>query len=219
VGSAYFYEDRIFEILGASRFDETAIGAENYTPGIGGTELGFTTTATNAGQNPLSAIAASSGARSRVLTHRSRAATTTFTPVALDDYELNQFLIDIQIANTGYEAGDFLNVSLVFGSDRIEVFNAQGSAVDDRLDVLAQSGYISYTVDIPANWTTAQLIISSSSNSTTGAERFDFDNIFFRGVSAVPEPASIYGAIIGFGVLIFTSGPGQRCRRRRCGRR
>jgi hypothetical protein len=203
VGSAYFYEERLFHDIGATQFDEPAIGVGTYSPGPNDQELGFSTTGTNtSGQSPLSGVAASSGARTRVLTHRSRAATTTFSPVTLTGYNTKQFFIDIQIGNTSYEPGDFLTVYLSNGTDQIDVFNVQGLEADDGLDHLAQSGYITYQADIPQSWSTAELVIASSSNSSTGAERFDFDNVAFRGVAVIPEPSALaLAAGAGIGLL------------------
>jgi hypothetical protein len=49
------------------------------------------------------------------------------------------------------------------------------------LDDLAGDGYFSYSTEIPDDWATAILVIASSSNSSQGAERYDFDSIEFTG--------------------------------------
>ena len=44
------------------------------------------------------------------------------------------------------------------------------------MDDLAGSGYQTLSVEIPDGWNHAALVIDSHSNSSTGAERYDFDN-------------------------------------------
>jgi hypothetical protein len=161
-----------------TRFNEPSLGAVNFSPDVNGEELGFATTQSpTSGTNPLVGVEAV--AANRVLTHRSVNATTTLEPVELQGWTDAEVSIDLQVSNTTFEVGDFVRIYATNGSQSIDVFNQSGTATTDGLDNLAGRGFTAFSAALPGDWTQAWLVISSSSNSSVGAERFDFDNILF----------------------------------------
>jgi hypothetical protein len=68
----------------------------------------------------------------------------------------------------------------------------------DGLDARAGAGFRFYFAQIPDDWDQVQLVVSTFSNSTVGAERFDIDAVTIRGV-LVPEPMS--ATLAGTGLL------------------
>jgi hypothetical protein len=120
----------------------------------------------------------------------------------LTDVEVS---VDLQVSNTTFEVGDGVNIHVTNGSQDIRLFYQAATAGTDELDNLAGDGFVTFSAVIPAAWTTAQLVIESSSNSSTGAERYDFDNIVFSGVPVVvvPEPASLVLALWGLGTTVW----------------
>ena len=85
------------------------------------------------------------------------------------------------------------------GTSTIDLFNYLGTAGADPLDAAAGDGFLFYWTAIPNDWTQATLVITSSSNSTQGAERYDFDRIEFR---AVPEPGTWVVALVALAAAV-----------------
>ena len=189
-------------LLAVTEFNEPPLGARTFTPGPADEELGFASTSSaSGGVNPLAGVAVGpAGSDPRVLTHRSINATTTFDAVDLEDFDDAFVSLRVQVANTGYEAADFVRLYVTNNIDTIELLNLSGGT---GLNDLAGDGFLDYRAFIPNDWTQASLVITSSSNSSTGAERYDFDSIRFRGVPvAVPEPSTLMLAAVGILALI-----------------
>jgi hypothetical protein len=191
--------------IALTRFGEPAIGASSYTPAPGASELGFhTTVAAQAGMSPRTGVLGIDEANSPVISHRSVAATTTFDAVDLTQWEESRFSIDIRVAATSYENDDFLHVYLTDGARLLDVVDWHGSnAANDVLELAAGDGFRAYSSLIPGDWTSATLVIATSSNSSAAAEQYDFDNLRFEGITAVPEPATWHLAAIGAITLLF----------------
>lgn len=195
------------QTIAMSNFDEPALGAGSFTPTGGQQELGFsTTTSSSGGQSPTASVQLAG--TNRVLSHRSINATTTFAAVDLAGWMEATVSVDIQVGNTGYEAGDFLRVYMTNGTQNIELFDETGNSSTDGLDNLATAGFLTYSAEIPFGWQSVSLVITSSSNSTAAAERYDFDNVRITAV-AIPEPSSalLVGVAIG---LLAVSGVRRR---------
>jgi probable HAF family extracellular repeat protein len=182
-----------------TEFDDPPVGSANFTRDPASVELGFaTTTSATGGQNPLAGVV-NDPARGRVFSHRSINATTTFEAVDLTSYDDVFVSLSLQIANTTYEAGDFVRAYLTDGTRTINLVNFSATVGMDAIDSLAGSGFLSYRATIPNDWTRATLVISSSTNATP--ERFDFDSIEFRGVAVIPEPATWVLALAALAVV------------------
>ena len=178
----------IRDLIAFTEFDEPSPGASSYTPAAAGRELGFSTESTpSGGVNTLVGVAlVGDGGGSPAFSHRSINATTTFDDLDLATYDDVSILLRMQVADTAYEAGDFARVYVTNGSDSINLLNFMGPVLDN----FGGDGFLIYQAAIPNDWTQATLVIASSTNSTQGAERFDFDSIEFRGVAVIPEPAT-----------------------------
>jgi hypothetical protein len=183
-----------------TRFNEPAPGSADYVPGPTSKELGFHTTAnpTDAGA-PLAGIVTSGSALdSPILSHRSVAATTSFDTIDLSTWRSVSVSLWMQARMTSYEDGDFLWIYVTDGNEIVSLYDETGVAnATDALDRAGDQGYRYFTADVPDYWRQVQLFIESSSNSSTGLERYDFDNIDFRGVYAVPEPGACWLAVVG----------------------
>lgn len=161
-----------------SAFDEPALDASSYTPGPGGKELGFsTTTQATGGQSPLAGVVTTTSTpTSPIFTHRSLAATTRFGSVDLSEREEVVVALDLQARDTGYEEEDSLEVFVESGAQRRTLVR---HGCPGSIDQIAGGGYQTYAAVLPAEWAEASLVVSSSSNSSQGSERFDFDSVSF----------------------------------------
>jgi hypothetical protein len=175
-------------------FSEAALGADDYVVNGTSKEIGFTTSYTipsGATSNQVGTRSSGSSLYTPVLTHRSASATTTFDQVDLEGYYNVRVSLDIRVDATSYEAGDFVKVTVTNGVQTLTVVDLQGSSGTDPLDLMmngGNSGYYNFSLLLPDTWQQATLVIQSFSNSSSsGAERYDFDNILFT--AAVPEPA------------------------------
>jgi probable HAF family extracellular repeat protein len=178
-------------LLAFTEFEDPPLGSANFTPDPASVELGFaTTTSATGGQNPLAGVA-NDPARGRVFSHRSINAATTLEAVDLTGYDDVFVSLSLQVANTTYEAGDFVRAYVTDGTQTIDLVNFSATAGMDAIDSLAGDGFLRYRATIPNDWTQARLVISSSTNSTQAPERFDFDSIEFRGVAVIPEPSAL----------------------------
>jgi hypothetical protein len=140
-----------------------------------------------------------------VIAHRSINATTTFNAVDLTKYDKVRFSMRMGVANTSYEAGDFVRAYLTNGTSTIDLINISGSGMValDRLEILGRAGgLLPYSTIIPDDWTQATFVITSSTNSTEGAERFEFDSTEFRGTVVIPEPCTRGVAVIGLAAAV-----------------
>ena len=196
-------------VLAFTEFEEPDLGVGAFTPGAADAELGFVTASSpSGGVNPLSGVTVIGGGGTRAFSHRSIDATTTFHDVNLANYDEVVLSLRIQVANTNYEAGDFVRASITNGTETIDVATFEGPLIDD----LAGDGFLDYRMAIPGDWTQATLVISSSTDSSQGSERFDFDSIEFRGIFVIPEPGTWGLAIAG---LVIAAARARKSRFRR----
>ncbi|MEX2187571.1 MAG: dockerin type I domain-containing protein [Pirellulales bacterium] len=178
-----------------TNFDEPLLGSGDYTSATGSAELGFhTNTTATTGIDPMAAVASTSTTPTTpVLGHKSIAATTTLDAVDLTGWSDVIVNLMMQVRATTYEAEDFLRVFVTDGISELNLVDLHGAAGDDPLDDLAGDGYLAYSTAIPDDWATATLVISSSSNSSQGAERYDFDSIEFLGLLSTATPGDLNG--------------------------
>ncbi|MBN1441236.1 MAG: hypothetical protein JXA90_00940, partial [Planctomycetes bacterium] len=181
--SIAFFPIESSRTIGYTDFREPAVGAPSYAPPADGRELGFATVSTPTGGALLEVGVAEHDAplRPRRLVHRSAAATTTFETVDLSDEGDAIARVVLRVLDTGYESDDYLRVHVTDGTEQVDILDASG---DGGLGGLAGGEYMSYEAVIPSDWRRATLVISSSSDSSSGAEGFDI-----RCVEIVTRPA------------------------------
>jgi hypothetical protein len=163
-------------VLAFSRFDEPAAGATSYAPGPTASELGFhTTSAATGGASPLVGIVEVEPALGvKVLSHSSVAATTTFDAVDLSGRKDVRATVVLRVWDTGYEEEDFIKVEATSGAERAVLVNLSGTS---GLADIPKGEYVSFWAGIPKSWSSAALVVTSSSNSGSGSERFDVRSI------------------------------------------
>ena len=188
---------RAEEALAYSRLRNPAVGDTAFA--ATGDELGFTTNVINdntaAGTKELGVVLSSGGATFRM---RTIEAATTFDVVDLTNYDGVEFSIDVRNAATTWETGDYFRVELQNGSQNLVVAERSGTAALDAIE----GPWRNYRALVPDDWTSAQLVITSFSNSGVGDEIFDFDNVAFVGTYVIPEP-STWSLGIGAVVLLW----------------
>jgi hypothetical protein len=132
-------------------------------------------------------------------TFRMRTVDAQLTTDAVDLrlYENASASIDLRISTTSWEADDFLRVELTDGDSTVLVASATGTA---QLNAW-EGGWQHFRATIPNDWSTARFIVTSSTDSSTGAETVDIDNVAFFGTQVIPEPASwalfVMGGAVG----------------------
>lgn len=157
-------------------FDEPPLNASSFTPGVGDSELGFSSewSATD-GESPfIGVIETSSTPTTPVFSHRSVRARTTLEPVELTDRGEVAVSLLLQARDTGYESEDFLEVYATDGNQRIDLLRVDGTS---GLNHLAEKGYGSFQALVPPDWDHVSVVLDSSSNSSQGSERYDFDSV------------------------------------------
>jgi hypothetical protein len=160
-------------------FDEPPLSAASFTPGPQGRELGFrTSSASTGGEDPFAGvIETGSTPTTPVFSHRSIRAETTIGPVDLEERAGASVSITLQARGTEYEEGqDWLEVRATDGSASVPLVRLDGG---NALTQRAGTGYQVYAAALPEDWTQASLVVSSSSNSSEGSERVDFDQVSF----------------------------------------
>jgi hypothetical protein len=163
----------LFSVIAYSAFAEPAPGAVSYAPGPGARELGFATAwAPSSGIDPLvGVVEIGSPVSARLFSHRSANATTTFETVDLSGRSAVRATVVLRVRETGYEASDFIEVYATDGGGaRVDLVDVSG---DTGLNGLADGDYASYWAEIPDSWSQATLVVSSASNSSAAAERYD----------------------------------------------
>lgn len=176
-------------LAAANYFLQAPTGAVNWTPGADNVELGFATAAAAQPSGSTSALAATYDSSTSPFRVRMRnvLGTTTFATVDLAPFRTVTAAIDVMVKTTTYEADDYFRAELVNqNGDTLLLAGAEGTA----LNPLATERWLHYTADIPGDWTKATLRISSSTDSSTGAEAIDFDNIEFS--AATPRLSSVW---------------------------
>ncbi len=178
-------------------FSEPADGAASFQPGPGDEELGFTTVRrASGGDSPLTeVIDTSSTPTSPIFSHRSVEASTTFSEVSLEDRGSTFVSLILQARSTGYESEDHLSIQLT-GPSTEEIFRLDGGS---ELSQRAGTGYLQLASLIPENWSQAQLVFDTSSNSGSASERYDFDQISFACIRPNRDIAFFDGAQAGAG--------------------
>ena len=137
-------------VLGFTEFNDPTLGAGIFTPGSADEELGFvTTTSASGGTNPLAGVTVGLEAGDlRVLTHRSINATTTFDAVDLANVDGAFYSLRMQVANTTYEASDFVRISVTNTVDTMGLVDFTGAF----LNHLAGDGFLTWAAYIPDDW-------------------------------------------------------------------
>lgn len=82
----------------------------------------------------------------------------------------------MSIASTGYEPGDFVELSAIWDNERISVL------LDDAdLRRLSGLGIQTYTLSVPNSWQRSQVVMISDSDSTRGSEAYFLHSIELSG--------------------------------------
>ena len=187
-------------------FNQPDVGVKDWAAGSDQAELGFTTDviADYLSPSPYRGVY-DSNTSPRRFRMRGCQAETTFDTVDVSLYGHVAASIDILIKDTTYETDDYYRALLTNGQETIVLADVQGPALND----LDKDVFLRYAADVPEEWTEVWLVISSRTDSATGAEAVDFDNFFLRG-TPIPEPAC--ALLLGMAVPVFLRRRGQRMR-------
>lgn len=184
------------DLLAFTKFNESTLVVGTYTPQPGDVELGFITTDTTIQGNATAGPYNSSGAiENPIFRHRSIEARTQFDSVPLKKVINASFSILVNVNSTSYEPEDYLRVLLTDGDETIALIDAAG----EELLPYSGIGYQEYVSMIPDEWDEAILVIESSTNSSSDAEIFNFDNVEFRGIT-IPEPSAFVTMMVLMGL-------------------
>ncbi len=145
---------------------EPPLNANSFVPAAGQKELGFQSQFTNTGINPLVGVTAD--AAGKRLTHRSVTATTQFDSLDLSTTNFVELEVQLAIASTGYEEGDFVEVFAIHGGERVDIVNLRGTPLNNA----AKNTVATYSAILPDTWADATLYFKSNSNSTGGSEAY-----------------------------------------------
>jgi hypothetical protein len=217
VGEVYLFEGPPpgLRTIARTDFSEATLGASSFVPGPGNREIGFSTVVDpdSLGITPIAEVNHDGTINSPALIHQSLDATTTFDFVDLTGWQDVSVLVNLRVAiNTFFEAGDQLRVVLQNGGPDVETIvlvDLMGATGTDALDALRDDGYSYYMAHVPSHWSEVRLVVTTSSNSSLDAERFEFDGIRIVGVHVIPEPPTALLALFGLlGLAGFT-----KCRR------
>ena len=153
-------------MLGFTEFNDPTLGAGIFTPGEADDEMGFVTTSSaSGGTNPLAGVTVGSEASDqRVLTHRSINATTTFDAVELANVNGAFYSLRMQVANTTYEASDFVAHLVTNTIDTIGLVDFTGLFLND----LAGDGFLTWAAS-SRDWTQAALVITARRTRLRGS--------------------------------------------------
>lgn len=114
-------------------------------------------------------------------------------------------MLSLQARDTGYEAEDFLDVHVAGDGGTVSLLDLAGGAV---LSQFSRSGYTTAVASLPAAWTNARLVISTSSDSSQGSERYDFDDVAFACFRPWRRIASTLFEEPAPGASTYVPGPG-----------
>ena len=172
------------EKIAGTKFSRPNVGDANY---VGPFEMNFQTHFANTGTSPhVGVIEDDDASLGRLFQHRSVSATTIFDAIDVRAFESIELDATMIIAETGYEAGDFVRLVATNGEDRISVFELYGDAViGERLN--NAYGTNMYTAEIPDDWSHVTLIFSSFSNSSQGSEYYQLDLLEFSGIRLLSD--------------------------------
>ncbi|MBI4601620.1 MAG: hypothetical protein HY721_06630 [Planctomycetes bacterium] len=160
-------------------FDEPAINAASYAPGPAARELGFVTTSTpTGGESPFAGVIdTSSTPTTPIFSHRSVRAETAIGPADLAGRSGAAVSMILQARDSGYEEDqDWVEVRATDGAESVRLVRLDGG---NALTQRAGTGYQTFAGLLPAGWARASLVVSSSSNSSSGEERYDIDQVGF----------------------------------------
>ncbi len=165
-------------VIAATWFDEADANDGTWTPGAGDTELGFETsfTPTSGADSRATIVEAGENADVRFLSHRSVNATTTFDAVDLSAHRGVRATIILRVLDTGYESADRLRIVATSDEASISLVDVTG---DTGLDGFADDRYRSFSAPIPDEWDEVTVAVTTSSNSSAGAERYDIRGLEF----------------------------------------
>lgn len=186
------------EVIAHTDFAEPSPGARTFTPSAAQRELGFATTVIdNGGQLPMAGVANNTAIPpSQHFVVQSVNSTTTFADVDLTSWQSVRVSLIMNVKLATYEAGDFIRAFVTDGTNTIDLVNLEGAnTANDPLERRSNHLFITYSADIPDEWTHARLVVATSSSAAAGAERFEIDNVVFGGI-AIPEPSTSSLALI-----------------------
>lgn len=180
-------------VIAYNAFNEATMGVTAWTPSSTDTELGFVTQTITGPVGTTNSLGTyDSDSSPRRLRIRGYEAKTTFDTVDLAGFVDVRASIDIQIANTTYETGDYFRVQLKHGAELIDLAYVTGTA----LNGLAKDQFLHYEVAVPVEWENVTVIASALTNSGAGDEIVNFDQLFITGMS-IPEPGTLAALVFG----------------------
>jgi hypothetical protein len=199
------------QLVAFTQFNEPPSGTASYVRQSPSGEMGFETTfSVNPGAgNPLAQVISTSSALTPIFSHSSVSARMTFENIDLSRWTDVSVEVMIQPRSTTYEPGDLVHAFITDGTQSVDLVRmiGQDGAGLDGIENSARLGYMLLKVDVPDGWRQVQLIVDTSSNSSTGAERYDFDNVQVYGVPVpVPEPSAALIALAGMATVAFVRG-------------
>ncbi len=189
------------EMIAFSVFDEPTRLSATYEPTPSSRELGFTTDFVPTMGAVRVGIDSPTVGSPFSLIHRSAAVTTTFGLVDLTQWNDVTAAVQLLIANTTYETGDFLTITVTNGLESITLIDAHGidGVNNDELEFFALRRRTTLWTAVPDDWAEAWLEIRSSTDASNAREEFFFDAVSFAG-AAVPEPNAV---LLAAGVVIL----------------
>lgn len=211
--------------IAGTSFEEAGVGDKAFSPSGGDTELGFSRmidadgngtfgdedTGGNAYygvQNTGVAFPATDGSQAYEVTGNTAQAVErlTFDTVDTSSKTGVSFLIDVFIASANWEVEDYLKIALSADNgtavDVLSVLDTTGNNHESAINVV-EGSWRTYSLDVPDVYESLQLVIESSNYSSSGGEKYFFDNIRFLGdlptTAAIPEPTT--GLLLGLGLV------------------
>jgi len=105
----------------------------------------------------------------------------TFDSVDVSGFDNVTLSLDYFVQETGWESDDAITIEVVTDAGTVTVLNTTGSDIDD---LGIEGSFIPGSVALPADATTAQLVVTLDSNAAT--EALYIDNIVFAGDPVTP---------------------------------
>jgi len=197
-----FYASDKEETIAFTNFEEPAEDTQNWSPGAGDQELGFTTT--KADNPPGRTIDVMGVYDSSTSPTRYRMRTVdgevTFDTVDISEYWDVVANIRIAIKETTWEAGDFFEAIVKNASDEeISLALVEGNDLEDLITTDNGDYFMWFRAEIPDDWDEVTLIIRSFTNSSADRECVDFDSVLITGI---PEPSTMLLLTLGAAALL-----------------